>query len=291
VGWGAGSVPGEEGILAYYARGREQNRLEAGPGLLERARTWEVLERHLPPPPSVVLDVGGGAGAYAVPLATRGYEVHLRDPLPLHVEQATAAARAADTSLVSAAVGDARALDPGDGTADIVLMLGPLYHLQEADDRRLALAEADRVLRGGGLLAAAAISRWAPVLHGLSLGLLEDPGHLRVLDRVAETGRFDPLPQSGFTKAYFHRPQELHEEATAAGFEVLDLVGLEGVGYAMPDFAERWAVPAGREALLEAARRVERVPELLGLSSHLLLTARKPEGQTMGAPRTTPQTG
>jgi len=34
------------------------------------------------------VDVGGGAGIHAIPLAQRGYEVHLVDPVPLHVEQA-----------------------------------------------------------------------------------------------------------------------------------------------------------------------------------------------------------
>jgi len=96
-----------------------------------------------------------------------------------------------------------------------------------------------------------------------------------VVDKVEKSGRADPLPQSGFTEAYFHRPGELRDEVASAGFEVLDLVGLEGIGFAFEDFDERWADPSGRAALLEAARRVERVPELLGLSPHLLLSARR----------------
>ena len=63
--------------------------------------------------------------------------------------------------------------------------------------------------------------------------------------------------------------------AAAAGFTVEDLVGLEGIGFALNDFEERWADPSGREALLGAARRTERVPELLGVSPHLLLVARR----------------
>jgi len=264
-------------VVAYYERGGESGRLDEGYGPLERERTREVLGRHLPPPPAAVLDVGGGPGAYAVWLAARGYEVHLRDPIPLHVEQAERAARAAGVALASAAVGDARVLDLADCAADVVLVLGPLYHLQEADERRQALAEAGRVLRAGGLLAASAISRWAPVLDGLRLGLLEDEEHLRALDASSETGRFDPPPQSGFTKAYLHRPEELEREVTSAGLSVEELVGLEGIGFAMSDFAERWADPAGRAALLEAARRTESVPELSGMSPHMLLVARKPK--------------
>lgn len=264
-------------ILEYYERGKERDRLDAARGgaPLERERTREVLGRHLPSPPATVVDVGGGAGAHALWLSSLGYDVHLRDPVPLHVAQAEADAREWGLSLASVAVGDARALDLGDGSADVVLLLGPLYHLQEATDRRRALLEARRVLRAGGLLAVAAVSRWAPILGGLAIGLLEHPEHLRVVEEAAETGRFDPEPPSGFTRAYLHRPEELREEISSAGFGVLDLVGLEGVGFAFSDFAHRWADPAKQTALMEAARLIEGVPELLGLSPHLLLVARR----------------
>ena len=75
-------------ILSYYAAGLERDRLFEGRSQLERVRTQELLARHLPPPPAVILDVGGGPGVYARWLASQGYEVHLVDPVPLHVEQA-----------------------------------------------------------------------------------------------------------------------------------------------------------------------------------------------------------
>ena len=264
-------------VLEHYERGKERDRLDAARGgaPLERERTREVLGRHLPGPPATVVDVGGGAGVHALWLSSLGYEVHLRDPVSLHIEQARADARGRGLVLASAAVGDARDLDLYDGSADVALLLGPLYHLQEAADRRRALQEARRVLRSGGLLAVAAVSRWSPILGGLAVGLLEHPQHLRVVEEAAKTGRFDPKPPSGFTKSYLHRPEELREEVSSAGFEVLDLVGLEGVGFAFGDFAHRWTDPAKRAALMEAARLIEGVPELLGLSPHLLLVARR----------------
>lgn len=264
-------------VVAHYERRTERDRLYTGVGPLERERTREVLLRHLPRPPAVVLDVGGGAGVYALWLAAAGYEVHLRDAVPSHIDQAIEAAHEAGETLASIAVGDARDLDLGDDKADVVLMLGPLYHLQEAEDRRRALEEARRVLRGEGLLAAAAISRYAALIYGLKMGHLEDPGYLQVFDKVEKTGRFDPRPQDGFTRAYLHQPNELRDEVASAGFEVEDLVGVEGGGSFFDDFEERWADPAKREAILEAARRTERVPELLGLSPHTLLIAHRPQ--------------
>ena len=121
-----GPRPADE-VLGYYALGLEQGRLDEDYFPLERARTRELIERHLPPPPGVVVDVGGGAGAYALWLAGKGYDVHLLDPVALHVEQARAASEGrGERRLASARVGDARALPFGDESADAVLLLGPL---------------------------------------------------------------------------------------------------------------------------------------------------------------------
>ena len=68
----------------------------------------ELLDRLLPPPPAQLLDVGGGPGTYAAPLAGRGYRVQLVDPVRLHVEQARQAAASDPAAAFTAVVGDAR---------------------------------------------------------------------------------------------------------------------------------------------------------------------------------------
>src|SRR5580692_11419677 len=77
-------------IEDHYRQGAESGRLETAQGELERVRTQDILRRYLPAPPAVVFDVGGASGAHAFPLAAQGYQVHLIDPVPLHVEQARA---------------------------------------------------------------------------------------------------------------------------------------------------------------------------------------------------------
>jgi ubiquinone/menaquinone biosynthesis C-methylase UbiE len=177
-------------VLGYYALGGERGRLDEAYFPLERERTRELVLRHVAPPPGVVLDVGGAAGAYSFWLAERGYEVHLVDPAPLHVEQAEEASRSgADGRLASARLGDARKLDFADEAAEAVLLLGPLYHLTERRDRLAALAEARRVLKPGGLVFAAGISRFASLLDGLLGTVFEREEFARIVERDLADGQ------------------------------------------------------------------------------------------------------
>ena len=131
-------------IAVHYELGVERTRL-ATHFRLELVRTREMLGHYLPPPPATVFDIGGGTGAYALLLADDGYEVHLLDPVELHVREASDAwARRAGSAcgsggLAQAVVGDARDLPFQDASAAAVLLLGPLYHLTRREDRLLAL--------------------------------------------------------------------------------------------------------------------------------------------------------
>src|SRR5690606_10952577 len=110
--------------------------------------------------------------------------------------------------IASAQVGDARALPYASAGADALLLLGPLYHLTTKSDRALALAEGRRVLRPGGVLFAAAITRWAVALYGLGSARYEQPGFEDAVRRTLADGQNrnpDGLA-GGFTTAYFHKP-------------------------------------------------------------------------------------
>jgi len=265
-------MPLDDAIRGYYDRGAEQGRL-ASSGRLEAIRTREVLERHLPASADII-DVGGGPGAYAHWLAEAGHRVHLVDPVPLHVQQALSAP---GQSLAGAVVGDARDLPFPDACADVVLLLGPLYHLTEAADRARALTEAWRVLRPGGFVVAAMISRYASTVDGLFAGFLRDPAFERIVEGDLRDGRHvNPgLHPGWFTTAYFHLPDELHREVAAAGFAVGPPVAIESVGAWLPDLDAWLDDPASLQSLLRAIRRVETDPALLGVSAHVVVVGRR----------------
>jgi SAM-dependent methyltransferase len=275
---GVASRAVDPAIADFYQHTPEEDRLGQGAFQLEAARTRELIRRFAPAAPATVLDVGGAAGAYALWLSEAGYAVHLVDAAPRLVTEAQRRSAAAARPLASCRVGDARSLEVPDAFADVLLLLGPLYHLTDAGDRARSLAEARRVLKPGGWLFAAGISRCSSALDGLARDLLQDPRFVAIVEQDLRDGQHrNPTDRPDyFTTAYFHRPDELAEEGRAAGLSVIGVYGIEGPGWILPDISERMADRAGRAALMDVARMLETEPAAVGTSAHLLLIARRP---------------
>jgi ubiquinone/menaquinone biosynthesis C-methylase UbiE len=264
-------------MIDHYQQVDEDSRLRTGWFRLEFARTQELILRHLSPTPAVVLDVGGGSGVYAGWLASLGYEVRLIDPVPKHIEQALARSTRQQRPIASMRVGDAQKLEEYGLSVDAVLLLGPLYHLMERNDRVACLKEAFRVLRIGGIVFAAAISRFASLLDSLAHGFFDQLDFAPILERDLEDGQHrNPTGKSDyFTTAFFHRPDELVNELSAAGFRLQELTAIEGPGWLAKDFDRLWADRGERERLLQCVRKVEHEPALLGASSHIMAIGKK----------------
>jgi SAM-dependent methyltransferase len=267
--------PPDDPVVRHYESIQEEERIARGFSQLELLRVQETLRRHLPSPPATVLDVGGATGVHAEWLARDGYQVRIIDIIPRHVDKANADLAGLG---VVAEVGDARGLRAADNSFDAVLVFGPLYHLTDRDDRITALREAGRVARPGGLVAVAAISRFASLFDGLARQFLFDPDFAEIVRRDLVTGQHrnpDERPY-WWTTAFFHHPHQLEEEVAEAGLVTQELVGVEGLSVYLPQLADRWQSEGDRELILWAARAVESEPTLLGLSPHLLLVARTP---------------
>ena len=265
-------------VIAYYETGVEAARFNRGRGALEFERTKEIILRHLDAP-AAVADVGGAVGHYADWLANQGHRVELVDPAPSHVDLARE--RAGDPPRFGVHAADARELPFADASFDAVLLLGPLYHLRERDDRVRAVEEAARVCRPGGVVFAAAISRFAPLLAAVRApGWLANEQIVANVRFETRTGQRAPADrrQSPFPDAYFHLPEELREELTSGGLHVDAIYGVEGPGSMAPDLDALWEDETVRARLLALASDAEGHPHLTPLSAHLLGVARKPAG-------------
>lgn len=270
--------PRPQELSDHYASGYEGSRLESGQGMIDRERSRELLERFLPAAPATIADIGGGTGAHACWLARRGYEVHLIDIVPLHVESARkASAQQPEFPLASAEVGDACSLLWDDAHFDAVMLFGPLYHLTDKRDRKKALSEAYRVLKAGGVLMAVGISRFASTFDGVRSGFLKDPAFVEIVNGDLANGHHrNPTENPNyFMDTFFHHPDELHSEISEAGFETNGVYGVEGPSWLAPDVDDWWKDEDSRNVLLRIARALETEQSLLGISAHLIAVGRK----------------
>ncbi|MGQ0841090.1 class I SAM-dependent methyltransferase [Actinokineospora sp.] len=125
-----------------------------------------------------VLDVGGGSGVLAVPLAVAGCAVTVVDPSPNALATLHRRAQEAGVAdLITAVQGDSDALDqlvPAAG-ADLVLAHGLL---EVVDDPKLTVAAMAGALAPGGLLSVLVANRFAAVLHRAISGRLVDARRL-----------------------------------------------------------------------------------------------------------------
>jgi SAM-dependent methyltransferase len=264
----------ERQILRYYESGQEAERLDTPFSRWEKVRTLDLLDRFLPRAAALILDVGGAAGAYAFPLAERGYVVDLVDPVPLHIDQAKQRAVMDKRVPRDFQVGDARAIPCDDGAADAVLFFGPLYHLTDSYERLKAIREARRVLRAGGVLLAVAISRFASALDGIARGLIRDADFVRIVEQDLRTGqhRNETGNLDYFTTAFFHYPDELKMELIEGGFPNPRICAVEGPIWTVPDLA----TAEDRERLMATMRELENEVTLIGASAHIMGIATKP---------------
>jgi len=267
-------------IVAHYTRlAREQSRFRSPRGQLEFERSKELILRFLPRHRAVIYDVGGGPGTYAFWLTQLGHEVHLVDPVPFHIRQARKRAKREPRSAPAEIVpGDARRLPLSSSSADVVLLMGPLYHLPKEPDRRLALAEAFRVLKPGGLLIGVGVTRFTSMMDGSWEGYLSDPGFVRIVQRDLTTGEHrNPKDIPAYwTTAFFAHPRELAREVRSAGFRVKGTFAIEGFVWWVPGLRRKWLDPRFRSRLLHMLRATEREPTLIGMGPHIMSVARKP---------------
>lgn len=264
-------------IAAFYDSdpSREHNRLEQHQ--LEFDITWRYLEQYLPASGSV-LEVGAATGRYTLGLARRGYAVTAVDlSAGLLAECRRNLAEAGLEQQVQLVVADARDLSAVPGQDfDAVLLMGPLYHLVEEEDRKLALRQAAGRLRAGGVIFSAFLSRYGVLGDMLKRNpaWIEDQAVVRSL---LERGRRpDDAPPGGF-RGYFARAAEIAPLHEALGFETLVLAGIEPA-ISADDESYNQLYGAQRRLWLDLLFAVSREPSILAASRHVLYIGRKPAG-------------
>ncbi len=134
----------------YYAQYDEEGRLLSRHGQVEYRTTRRYIDAYLRPGDRI-LEIGAGTGRYSVTLAREGYDVTAVELVEHNLAQLRAKLDGSET--IRVLQGNALDLSAfADESFDLVLLLGPMYHLYDREEKLLALREAVRVTKKSGHL-------------------------------------------------------------------------------------------------------------------------------------------
>ncbi len=262
-------------IKHFYSHGMESDRLETDLFWWEGIRTKEIIARYLRFENMAIADIGGGAGYYAFWLQQLKHHVSLVDLSPRNIELAKNRSASIGIDLTECKTGDATNLDFSSEQFDLVLLLGPMYHLQEMNDRAKALSEAKRILKPGGYVLIATISRYASLLDGFGRDLINDDHFYSLMIEDLKSGRHNNNTESldYFTTAYFHTPDEIKREVSASGLRFERTLAIESFAWMIKDVRKKALDNAYQKKLETVVNMLEENTDLLPLSAHMLTVA------------------
>jgi len=267
----------------FYNQSSEEDRLLFGLGPLEFERNKELIQRFLPTSPGTIADVGGGTGKYSEWLAEMGHEVWMIDPVEKHIKLAQKRAKKLSHPF-HVLHGESRHLEIPDDTADLVILHGPLYHLQQREERISAILEAKRITKSNGVILGFAINYTASTLVALVQGIIHDEKILEMCRSELTTGQHNaPGNMPGIlAEAFYHRPEELRSEFEEAGLISLEMLAVEGIIWLEKNWFTSRADQRKFDNLLSIARLTEKDPNLLSFSPHMMIAGIRQKGRRAG---------
>lgn len=247
----------------YYSEWNEDDRLLSRFGQVEFLTTIRFIEKYLKPGMKI-LEVGAGTGRYSHYFARKGYAVHAVELVDRNIEGFKEKTLSGEN--VTIVQGDAVNLHMlKDNEYDIVLHLGPMYHLFTESERKAAVREALRVTKPSGIVFMAYILNEMTVINYFFRN-----GHINEKEArdeiISSNWRFAENRRKHLA---FYRIEDVHTLMSGFSVNRLHLVGTEMISGAM------------RELLLsmtdeefgyytEYIYSICERPDMIGLSGHLL---------------------
>ena len=260
----------------FYNKASEETRLEKGMGIFEFERIKELIKQHISKSNYTIVDIGGGTGKYSEWLSQEGHNVHLIEPVLKHIKLAEKRSKKLKNPF-SVTIGEAKKLPYQDNSADLVILHGPLYHLQKREDRIAAIIEAKRVLKKGGIILGFAINATASTVVGLMNGMIHTNSFFEMCKEELTTGIHNAPKDFPFllVDAFYHKPEGLKAEFLEQNLNFINLFAVEGMIWLDNEYFANMLDKKKSKTLKALQKLTQNDEYLLPFSPHMMIAVRK----------------
>ncbi len=260
-------------VVESYENYREEDRLTTNQARrIEFITTTRVFDEVIPSG-CKILDCAAGTGIYVFWLADQGHDVTATDITPRHIElinQNPAALRYE----IKTAVMDATDLSLfEDGAFDVVLNMGPFYHLITREQREKCLSECLRVLKKGGLLVTAYIPRYFVFQYVA----MNDKNYLdaALAKQLVETGVLRHDDEKCFwTDTYYSSKEEMEAVYQRHNLRITDHFAQDGLAPLLSHKVDGWDEDQFK-IWCDYHYSICREQSILGASNHVIIIGEK----------------
>lgn len=263
-------------IKEYYNQNceREWKRLEDPYARVEFFSTLYMIKKYFPEN-GRILDIGSGPGRYSIELLKRGYGVSLLDISNKSLDLAEKKIRELGLNAEEYICMDIKDLSNNICEVyDAILLMGPMYHVHNKEDRQKILMACKKLLKKDGIILISYINSFGVLKAGVS----EFPDIFNSLDEADKyLGEVKISSQEGFTKSYFTKPSIALNEVESAGFKIESYAGAESFLSGLGNVLTKHYIE-NRNIYLNALKlAVERCEEVQfrDATEHLIIVARK----------------
>jgi ubiquinone/menaquinone biosynthesis C-methylase UbiE len=260
-------------VVNYYEHYREEDRITTNNARrIEYLTTIAFFDKILSGKLNI-LDCASGTGAYAFYLADKGHKVTATDITPRHIsyinEKLKKKTYHMDTSVLDAT--DMSCFS--DESFDVVLNMGPFYHLIDEQSRIRCFEETIRVLKKGGLLATAYIPRF--YLNQMIVMSNEKYVDKQLLEQIKETGVLNhDNPKCFWTDTYYSSFDEMQELYQKYNLEIVEHFAQDGLAPLFAEKVDKWNVEQFK-IWLDYHMSVCTEKSIIGMSNHVIIIGRK----------------
>lgn len=260
-------------LIESYREIDEEHRLQSTLARkIEYLTTIDVLNTYCSGS-STCIDVGCGVGIYALYLDKLGIQTTAIDLVPDHINRLKELVAQSNVN-VEAHIGNALDLSAySSNSYDIVLCLGPLYHLLTTEEQDKCLVECHRLAKSGGILMFSYISPYSV----FPCAIRGDMGRMSsvLIDKIVNDHKIEAdSPYCFWTDNYYHDPIEIESLLSRHNLEIVDHLATDGQSIAFQNVVNQMTEDQF-SLWMEYHFKTCRIRSMLGTSNHGLVVARK----------------